>query len=88
MRIDAHVHYIPPSLADDLDSFSADEPLWGYLLNSGLAKSSVQGWATAERMLDDMDAAGLDRVILQGEYRLKHESCVQRNNQGLEILRR
>lgn len=88
MRIDAHVHYTPPSLADNLDQFSEEEPLWGLLLNPGLKGSAVQGWATDARMIADMDAAGLDRVILQGEYRLKHDSCVERNNQGLELMRR
>ncbi len=88
MRIDAHIHYTPPSLADDLDQFSEQEPLWGYLLNPGLAKMPAQGWATVDRMIADMNAAEIDRVIIQGEYRLKHESCVQRNNQGLELPHR
>ncbi len=88
MRIDAHVHFTPPSLAASLDQFSEQEPLWGYLLNSGFRSTTAQGWATAERMIADMDSSGIDRVIIQGEYRLRHESCAQRNNQGLEILQR
>ncbi len=32
MIIDAHVHYTPPSLAADLDPFTAAEPFWGQML--------------------------------------------------------
>ena len=88
MRIDSHVHYTPPSLADDLEEFSKNEPLWGLLLNPGKKDAPAQGWATTERMIADMDAAGIDSVILQGEYRLRHESCVERNDQALEIINR
>jgi predicted TIM-barrel fold metal-dependent hydrolase len=88
MRIDAHVHYTPPSLAENLNRLAEAEPYWGLLLAPASAGHTVQGWATPERMIEDMDRAGLDRVVLQGEYRLKHESCVARNNQSLEILRR
>jgi uncharacterized protein len=87
MQIDSHVHFTPPSLAANIERFSEDEPLWGLLLNPGKADAPAQGWASAERMIADMDAAQIDRVILQGEYRLRHESCVERNNQGLEILK-
>ncbi|GAB4434180.1 MAG: hypothetical protein Kow0031_15900 [Anaerolineae bacterium] len=84
MRIDAHVHYTPPELAQNLGDFVAREPYWGLLLGPG----SVQGWASAERMIDDMDRAGLDRVVLVGEYFRRHESCVARNTQTLELVRR
>ena len=61
MRIDAHVHYTPPSLAAELDAFIQQEPFWGLMLAPDAAGRSVQGWATAERMIADMDAAGLTR---------------------------
>lgn len=86
MRIDAHVHYTPPSLAADLESFAQREPLWGLMLTGGA--KSIQGWAEAETMIAEMDAADLDHVILLGEYRLQHDSCVARNNQAIEIIRR
>jgi predicted TIM-barrel fold metal-dependent hydrolase len=88
MRIDAHVHYTPPSLANGLAQFAESEPYWGLLLTPTTGQPAVQGWATAERMIEDMDQAGLDRVVLQGEYPLKHESCRVRNDQSLEIIRR
>jgi hypothetical protein len=84
MRIDAHVHYTPPALAKDLARFAKQEPYWGLLLDPG----SIQGWATVERMIEAMDQAGLDKVVLVGEYFQKHENCVARNNQALEIIKR
>ena len=36
------------------------------MLAPGADGRSVQGWATAERMIADMDAAGIDRVELTG----------------------
>lgn len=84
MRIDAHVHYMPPSLAKNLTEFAAREPYWGLLTRP----PSIQGFASAERMIDDMDQAGLHKVILVGEYFQQPAACVTRNNQALEIMRR
>lgn len=84
MIIDAHVHFMPPSLAERLEKFSEEEPYWGLLMAPG----GVQGWATAERMLEDMDAASVDRVVIQGAYCQKHESCVQINNEVMEVMHR
>jgi predicted TIM-barrel fold metal-dependent hydrolase len=88
MRIDAHIHYTPPSLAADLDAFIQQEPFWGLMLAPVSGGKSLQGWATAERMIADMDAAGLDKVVLMGEHRRTHSGCVTRNDQALEMLRR
>ncbi len=88
MRIDAHIHDIPPALAADLDAFIAAEPFWGLMLAPLPDGRSIQGWATAERMIADMGAAGIDKVVLMGEYRRSHEGCVARNDQALEIVRR
>jgi len=39
-------------------------------------------------MLQDMDAAGVDYVVIQGQYRRTHEACVEQNNQLLDLVRR
>jgi len=88
MRIDAHVHFTPPEMAADLATFAEQEPYWGLLVAGDAANHSVQGWATPERMIEDMDRAGIDRVMLMGEYRQRHEACVERNDQALALLRR
>jgi predicted TIM-barrel fold metal-dependent hydrolase len=84
MRIDAHIHYMPPQLADNLAGFTSREPYWGLLLGP----HSVQGWSTAEQLISDMDEAGLEQVILVGEYFQQHASCVTRNNQAIELVQR
>jgi predicted TIM-barrel fold metal-dependent hydrolase len=88
MRIDAHIHFTPPDLAADLATFAEREPYWGLLVAGDAGKHTVQGWATAERMIADMDRAGVDRVMLMGEYRQRQEACVDRNDQALALLRR
>ncbi len=88
MRIDAHVHYTPPELAGQLKTLTALEPYWGLLVGAEPAAASLQGWASAEAMIEDMDRAGLDQVIIQGEYRQRHETSVERNTQAIELVRR
>jgi hypothetical protein len=88
MRIDAHIHFTPPEMAANLAAFAEQEPYWGLLVMGDAANHTVQGWATAERMIVDMDRAGVDRVMLMGEYRQRHEACVARNDQALALLRR
>ncbi|MGC8779754.1 MAG: amidohydrolase family protein [Anaerolineae bacterium] len=88
MRIDAHIHFTPPQAVADLAVFAEEEPYWGLLMAGDATHQSIQGWATAERMIEDMDRAGIDRVMLMGEYRQRHEACVERNDQALALLRR
>lgn len=87
MIIDAHVHYTPPSLKAQIEALADCEPYWHLLLNP-LRGRSLQGWASAEQMIEDMDAAGLDRVLLVGEYFQQHDSCVRRNDQSIAIVHR
>jgi predicted TIM-barrel fold metal-dependent hydrolase len=88
MRIDAHVHFTPPMTPVELEEFCRQEPYWGLLLKPPPGGRSLQGWATAERMIQDMDAAGIDKVVMQGEYRLTHQAAVERNNRALEVMGR
>ncbi|MFO7166901.1 MAG: amidohydrolase family protein [Chloroflexota bacterium] len=84
MRIDVHIHYTPPSLRARLAELAEREPYWGLLL---APETSIQGWADAARMLADMDQAGIGRVIVQGEYFQRHESCVARNDESIALMR-
>ena len=88
MRIDAHVHFLPPALQDSLQEFAEQEPFWGMLLYPGGRISKVQGWRSIEQMLEDMDRAGVDRVVVQSEYRREHAACIERNNQAIDLVRR
>jgi uncharacterized protein len=88
MRIDCHVHYTPPSLRADLAAYAEIEPYWALLVQPDTSTRSLQGWATPEQMIADMDRAGIDRVVLVGEAQTRHETCVERNTIGLELARR
>ena len=87
MHIDAHVHYLPPAVRDNLAELAEREPYWGLLLRPPTGHP-IQAYATAEQMLADMDRAGLDQVVLVGEYYQRHESCVARNNQTIDLVQR
>ena len=87
MKIDAHIHFTPPELKQRLGELAEQEPYWGLLLNPPDGKS-IQGWADPERMIADMDKAGIDKVIIVGEYFRQHEACVARNNQAIELVKR
>ena len=87
MRIDAHIHFTPPELKARLAQFAEEEPYWGLLLSPPNGKS-IQGWADPERMIADMDAAGIDKVIIVGEYFRQHDACVERNNQAIDLVNR
>ena len=88
LRIDSHVHYMPPSLAAELPALAEQEPYYSLMLQTEPGRPSLQGWASPERMIADMDLAGIDKVVLQGEYRLTHSACVARNDAALDIVRR
>ncbi|PWH20247.1 MAG: amidohydrolase [Ardenticatenia bacterium] len=88
LHIDAHVHYMPPLTSEELDTLCHREPYWGLLLRPPAGARSLQGWVSAERMVQDMDAAGVDYVVVQAQYRRTHEACVEHNDQLLALVRR
>ncbi len=88
MRIDAHIHYTPPSLKEDLEAYNEREPFWGLCITPDPVNQTEQGWATPERMIEDMDKAGLDKVVLLAESQMTEEETIERNNVGIEIMRR
>ena len=75
-------------MAEDLAAFAEKEPYWGLLITPDPINPTEQGWATGERMIADMDRAGLDKVVLLGVYRQTPESTRDTNNDTLELMRR
>jgi uncharacterized protein len=88
MLIDAHIHYTPPSMAENLGEFAEQEPYWGLLISPDPKNHTLQGWATPERMIADMDRAGVDKVMLLGAYRQSLENSITTNNETLDIMHR
>ena len=82
MIIDSHIHLYPPYVYKNPVAWSrqVDEPYWGALMGDNPTGSTIQGWVTVEQLLTDMDAAGIDKVVLQGIYFQHHENCVTQND--------
>jgi len=82
MIIDAHIHMYPPEVHQDPMGWAqrAGEPYWARLVADRPGRPSIQGWATVERLLSDMDRAGVERVVMQGMYWQHLETCVTQNN--------
>ncbi len=79
--IDAHVHLYPKEASADPAAWAErmGEPLWGALVTPQPGRRVQQGWADCERLLRDMDAAGVERAVLLGWYWQRHETCVWHN---------
>ncbi len=82
MIIDSHIHMYMPEVYQDPQAWArkVDEPYWALLITGRPGRPSIQGWATVERLLLDMDQAGVDRVVMQGMYWQNLETCVTQNN--------
>jgi uncharacterized protein len=80
--IDAHVHLYPPEVAADPAGWAErmGEPLWAALVTPQPGRRVQQGWADIDRLLRDMDAAGVERAVLLGWYWQRHETCARHNS--------
>jgi predicted TIM-barrel fold metal-dependent hydrolase len=88
VRIDIHIHFQPPELLAYLATHAGHEPYWALLLAPNPTTGQPPAAPDADRMLVDMDRAGIDRAVIQGEYYRQHESCVAANDRALALQRR
>jgi predicted TIM-barrel fold metal-dependent hydrolase len=86
--IDFHTHYYPEGVAADPKAFArtSGELFWGELVCPP-DSPSLQGWATVESMLADMDEAGVDHSVLQGWYWENIATCEQQIQWYGDIIR-
>jgi hypothetical protein len=86
---DAHVHLYPAEIAADPAGWGARmrEPVWSALVAPQAERRVRQGWADGDRLLLDMDAAGIERAILLGWYWERHETCVWHNRYYEDCVR-
>ncbi|RME75823.1 MAG: amidohydrolase [Chloroflexi bacterium] len=89
MIIDTHIHMYPPEAMADPVGWARrmDEPYWGALVGDNPSGKTIQGWATVDQLIRDMDAAGIDRVVIQGIYFRHHETCVVQNDWTIRYCR-
>lgn len=85
--IDAHTHFFPPELHPDPRGWAAArrESHWADLV-SPPGRASVQGWSTRERMLADMDEAGVRHAVLTGWYWESPDTCRWHNQVMAAVL--
>lgn len=79
--IDAHTHRYPDEVIQDPVSFAEKRQEFHWLdLVRPAGKTSLQGWANREKMLNDMDEAKIDRCVLLGWYWENQETCQWQND--------
>ena len=79
--IDAHIHaYAEEVFPDPLGWGRARGEVWWTECVAPLRKRSLQGWATVDQLLRDMDAAGVDLVVMQGWYWERQATCDLQNS--------
>lgn len=91
MIIDCHVHLYPPAANADPAGWAVArrEPRWAAMVGPREdGAPSLQGWADEERLLRDMDAAGVDRALLLGWYWENAATCAEQNRFLAQCVRR
>ncbi|HVT74298.1 MAG TPA: amidohydrolase family protein [Lacunisphaera sp.] len=89
--VDAHVHLYPADINADPAGWAEahGEPHWQKLHTRRRKNGQpVQGFPSVDRLLRDMDAAGVARAVLLGWYWETHESCVRQNRFYADCVRR
>ncbi len=88
--IDAHVHLYPPEVNADPAGWAAAhrEPHWAALSARRRRDGRpVQGFPSLAELLRTLDAAGIERAVLQGWYWENHDNCVRQNRFYAECVR-
>ncbi len=91
MIIDAHVHFYPEEIAKnpELWANARGEFYWAKLVGKRPdGKRSLQGFPSEKKFLDDMDAAGIDRAIIQGWYWENPDTCDELNAKIADLIKR
>ncbi len=81
-RIDFHVHLYPPEVGRDPAAWAADrgEAHWATLCTRRRRDGRpVQTFPSVDDLLRDLDAAGIERAVLQGWYWERPASCAAQN---------
>ena len=80
--IDAHTHFYPENVAANPAAWAErrGEAYWAALVGPRPdGKSSLQGFPSEKKFLEDMDAAGVERAIVQGWYWESPDTCGEAN---------
>jgi predicted TIM-barrel fold metal-dependent hydrolase len=78
--VDAHIHAYPPAVFADPVRWGAEQrEAWWTRCVAPPGRRSLQGWSTIDQLLRDMDAAGVDQVVMLGWYWERQATCDLQN---------
>ena len=81
MIIDAHTHRYADEVLSDPTAFAQKQGEHHWLeLTTPHKKKSLQGWVSGEKMIEDMENAGVNKSVLLGWYWENPETCTLQNN--------
>ena len=88
--IDSHVHHYSEGVFGNPGLWADEygEGHWKELVLGEEGLPSLQGWASTEKLIGDMDEAGINKVVLQGWYWEHQETCNWQNEFYLECARK
>ncbi len=83
--VDCHIHAYPPEVFQNPRAWGEvhGEP-WFTQCVAPLNRPSLQGWADTDRLLRDMDRAGVEKVVMLGWYWERQETCELQNRWFLD----
>ena len=86
--IDSNTHRYPLEVYSNPRKFAQknSESHWLHLVEP-LKGSRLQGWASRDKMIADMNAAGIKKAVLLGWYWENADTCVQNNNWHAEWIK-
>lgn len=78
--VDSHIHLYPSEVSADprIWGEARREPWWTRCVDPPHQRT-LQGWATVDRLLQDMDDAGVERSVMLGWYWENQETCELQN---------
>ena len=84
----AHTHYFPPEAARDPKSFAQKhkEPT-GWNLFFPMVRPGIQSVGNPEDMLEEMDKASVDQVVVLGWYWENPETCRMQNEWNAQLVK-
>lgn len=79
--IDSHVHHYSEEVLRNVERWAdaRNESYWKKLVLGDARMKSIQGFASTEKLLRDMDTAGVNKVVLQGWYWQHQDTCREQN---------
>jgi len=85
--VDFHTHYYPESVFRNPKAFAdqQSETHWKALV-APEGKTTLQDWANARQMLDQMDRAGIRHAVLLGWYWENDETAILQNRWYAELI--